>query len=160
MSNASAVVPVRAALYVRVSGRGDQLSSLAAQEAELRAHAEADGWSIGGVFSDVGSGRSEKRRGLSRLLAAAETGEFNLVLVTHEDRLTRFGVGWLRMLLAAYHVELVVLHEKSTGSAESELVADFVSLVASFSGRLYGQRSAAAKQRLLDRVSVVAGGAG
>jgi predicted site-specific integrase-resolvase len=33
------------------------------------------------------------------------------------------------------------------------LVADFVALVASFSGRLYGQRSAEAKRRLLEKVT-------
>jgi excisionase family DNA binding protein len=145
---------VRAAAYVRVSGRGDQLTSLTAQEEELR-NAAARSWvEIVRVFSDVGSGLSERRRGLAGLLRAARAGEFTRVLVTHEDRLARFGVHWLRELLDASRVELMVLHEKASGSAESELVADFVALVASFSGRLYGQRSAAARQRLLARVGV------
>ena len=138
------------AAYVRVSGRGDQMSSLAAQEAELT---DAAGGVLVAVFHDVGSGLSEKRQGLQSALAAARRGEFTTLWVTHEDRLTRFGLTWIRDLFTAAGVEVTVLHPKSGGSPEDELVADFVALVASFSGRLYGQRSAEARRRLLDRAA-------
>ena len=137
------------AAYVRVSGRGDQMSSLAAQEAELT---DAAGGLVA-VFHDVGSGLSERRQGLQSALAAARRGEFTTLWVTHEDRLTRFGLIWIRDLFTAAGVEVRVLHPKSGGSPEEELVADFVALVASFSGRLYGQRSAEARRRLLDRAA-------
>jgi putative resolvase len=143
----SAAVEVPAA-YVRICGRGDQLSSLAAQKAELR---ELAGAGLVAVFSDVGSGLSEKRRGLASALAAAGRGEFTTLWVTHEDRLARFGLTWIRELFAASGVQVKVAHPSGGGSAEAELVADFVALVASFSGRLYGQRSAEAKRRLLER---------
>jgi len=66
-----AVAGDRVALYVRVSGRGDQMSSLAAQERELRSEL-ADGRVVVKVFLDVGSGLSEKRKGLERALRAAQ----------------------------------------------------------------------------------------
>jgi predicted site-specific integrase-resolvase len=141
--------PVHAG-YVRVSGRGDQLSSLAAQEVELTG---AAGGTLVAVFHDVGSGLSEKRRGLHSALAAARRGEFTTLWVTHEDRLARFGLRWIRELFTAAGVEVKVVHPKSGGSPEAELVADFVALVASFSGCLYGQRSAEAKRRLLEKVT-------
>jgi len=143
----------RIALYVRVSGRGDQSSSLLAQECELR-EALPGGREIVTVFSDVGSGLNERRRGLARALAAAKGGRFDELHITHPDRLTRFGEGTLRELFASYGVSLHILHETDDGVPEQELMADFMALITSFSGRLYGQRSAAARRRLLQRAKV------
>ena len=137
----------REALYVRVSGRGDQLSSLAAQEAELRASATG---TVVAVYSDIGSGLSERRRGLARALRDAERGEYDVLRVTHRDRLARFGTTWIERALAVSGVTLEVIHE---ADSESELLADFMALVASFSGRLYGGRSAEARRRLLARAA-------
>lgn len=85
---------------------------------------------------------------LGRLLAAVEDGQVTVVRVTHEDRLARFGAGWLRRLLEAHGASLEVLHPKAQGGRE-ELLEDFISLVTTFAGRLYGMRSAAARRRLL-----------
>ena len=136
----------REALYVRVSGSTGQESSLAAQEAELRSAAAGE---VVAVFRDRASGLSVKRTGLRRLLDAAARREFDVVRVTHEDRLARFGVEWLSMLLEVHGVRLLVLHQREESSPHDELLGDFVSLVASFSGRIYGRRSAQARARLL-----------
>lgn len=132
-------------LYVRVSGTTGQESSLEAQEAELRATATG---TVARVFRDRASGLREGRPGLEKLLAAAADGQVTVVRVTHEDRLARFGAGWLRRLLAAHGATVEVLHPKAQGGRE-ELLEDFISLVTTFAGRLYGMRSAATRRRLL-----------
>ena len=136
----------REALYCRISGRGGQISSLAAQEEELLATATG----TCRVFHDVGSGLAERRRGLTRMLDAVEAGDFDVVRVTHKDRLARFGTVWLERILAQNHCSLEVLHPGSLVATE-ELLNDFMALVASFTRRMYGQRSAATKRRLLER---------
>jgi predicted site-specific integrase-resolvase len=136
----------RAGLYVRVSGSSGQESSLAAQESELR---ELGAGGEVRVFRDRASGLNERRRGLTNLLGAAERGELDVVRVTHRDRLTRFGFGLVERLLGAYGVRVEVLHDDVEQSSEQELMSDFMSLIASFSGRVYGQRSAEARKRLL-----------
>lgn len=144
-------VPSRVGVYVRVSGSSGQETSLASQETQLRAVVEAqygDGVTLT-VYRDKRSGLTQSRPGLDRLLAAAKAGLLDVVYVTHSDRLARFGVGWLTDLLAAYKVELRVVHPASEVSGTDELVADFVSLVACFSERIYGRRSAIARKRLL-----------
>jgi predicted site-specific integrase-resolvase len=88
------------------------------------------------------------RPGLGKLLSAAADGQVTVVRVTHEDRLARFGAGWLRRLLAVHGATLEVLHPKAQGGSE-ELLEDFISLVTTFAERLYGMRSAAARRRLL-----------
>ena len=132
-------------LYVRVSGSSGQESSLEAQETELRATSTGE---IVKVVKDRGSGLKENRPGLNRVLAMVSDGTVTVVQVTHEDRLARFGVGWLKRLFAVYGVTVEVLHPKKLGGRD-ELLEDFVSLVTTFAGRLYGMRSAENRRRLL-----------
>jgi predicted site-specific integrase-resolvase len=138
--------PRREALYVRVSGTTGQESSLVAQEAQLRVTATAE---VVTVFKDRASGLREHRPGLNRLLRAAASGDFTVVRVTHQDRLARFGTAWLAALLARDGVTVEVLHPKGSVGGVEELLADFMSLVATFAGRMYGIRSREAKRRLL-----------
>jgi putative resolvase len=132
-------------LYVRVSGSTGQETSLTAQEEELRTTATGE---VVKVVKDRGSGLKENRPGLSRVLAMVSDGSVTVVRVTHEDRLARFGVGWLKQLFAVHGVTLEVLHPKKSGGRE-ELLEDFMSLVTTFAGRLYGMRSAESRRRLL-----------
>ncbi|MFE5588476.1 IS607 family transposase [Kitasatospora sp. NPDC056531] len=132
-------------LYVRVSGSTGQESSLEAQETELRTTATGK---VVRVFKDRASGLREERPGLNKLLAAVADGSVTVVRATHEDRLARFGVGWLKRLFAAHGATVEILHPKKTGGRQ-ELLEDFISLVTTFAGRLYGMRSADARRRLL-----------
>ncbi|MEV0158422.1 IS607 family transposase [Micromonospora sp. NPDC050686] len=132
-------------LYVRVSGASGQESSLEAQERELRATSTGE---VVKVFRDRSSGLREDRPGLNALLRAVADGDVTVVRVVYEDRLARFGVGWLKHLLAVHGASLDVLHPKKLGGRE-EILEDFVSLVATFAGRLYGMRSAENRRRLL-----------
>ncbi len=140
----------REALYLRVSSTSGQETSLAAQEAELRTTATGD---VVEVQRDTASGLRENRPGLARLLAHAAQGKFDVVRVTHEDRLARFGAAWIIALLDRDGVSVEILHTKGSAGGMDELLADFMSLVASFAGRMYGIRGREAKARLLASAS-------
>jgi predicted site-specific integrase-resolvase len=134
--------------YVRVSGSSGQESSLAAQEQELRRTSTT---TVGGVFKDRASGLRERRPGLDKLLKQAAEGRFTVVRVTHGDRLARFGSVWIERLLAVYGVSVEVLHPKGSAGGMDELLDDFMSLVVTFAGRMYGIRSEQARRRLLEQ---------
>ena len=69
-------------------------------------------------------------------------GKVNKVYVTYKDRLTRFGFHYLESVFLAKGVEIVVLNDVSQeNDVQQELVEDMMSLIASFSGKLYGMRS-------------------
>jgi len=144
-SNSSTTRPRLELLYARASGSSGQESSLQTQEEELRATSTG---TVVKVVTDRGSGLKEDRPGLNRVLAMVSDGSVTVVRVTHEDRLARFGVGWLKRLFAVYGATLEVLHPKELGGRD-ELLEDFVSLVTTFAGRLYGMRSANNRRRLL-----------
>jgi len=146
----------REVLYVRVAGANGRGTSLVAQEEELRATATGE---VVTVVRDRSSGLREDRPGLNRLLALVADGSVTVVRVTHEDRLARFGVGWLERLFSAYGVTVEVLHPRQLGGRD-ELLDDFVSLLSTFAGRVYGMRSAAARRRLLAETGQCVGSGG
>lgn len=58
------------------------------------------------------------------------------------DRLTRFGFHYLETVFKEQGVEIVIVkQQREEHSVEQELVEDMMSLIASFSGKLYGLRS-------------------
>lgn len=96
---------------------------------------------------------NENRKGLLKLLHDAKQKKFNVLCICHEDRLTRFGFSYLENLLSEFSVRIEVLYEKGTSATatlESELMADFMALIASFAGRFYCLRSTESKLKLLD----------
>ena len=69
-------------------------------------------------------------------------GKVNHVYVTYKDRLTRFGYHYLEKVFAHYGVRIIVVKDiEKAKSIEQELAEDLMSLIASFSGKLYGLRS-------------------
>lgn len=134
-------------LYGRVpSQRQRSEGDLDRQMARLRK--AAAGRPVVGEFFDVASGLSDQRRGLRRALTWCQRPEVTVLLVEHEERLARFGTGVIRdVMLPAFGVALEVAgtDEDPDASRESELVQDMLAVVTSFSGRLYGQRSAKAR---------------
>lgn len=112
----------------------------------LRAHARNNNREIYKVYKDIGSGLNTKRKGLWRLLRDAKKDKFSLVLVTYKDRLTRFGYNYLKQYLSEFNVQVKYLNKLDEKSPESEMVEDLVAIIHSFSGRLYGLRSAKNKK--------------
>jgi len=81
--------PLRAALYARVStiGHGQDVGL---QLEELRSAAGLRGWQVADEFVDNGvSGAKESRPELDRMLAAAQAGDVDVVVVWKLDRLGR-----------------------------------------------------------------------
>jgi putative resolvase len=76
----------------------------------------------------------------------AENADYGRVLVTYQDRLTRFGFSYLERLLDQHGVEITVINEETDKTAHEELVDDLLQLVASFAGKLYGMRSSKRKR--------------
>jgi excisionase family DNA binding protein len=146
-------------LYGRVSSCRQQVEGdLDRQVATLRE--AAAGRVVAGQFTDVASGLSDRRKGLARALTACQDPAVDTLLVTHPDRLSRFGVGIIEHLLAGFGVAVVCIGESEQAAVESDLVRDMIAIVASCAGRLYGQRSAKARQVRTAVVTAVESDAG
>ena len=128
----------RDAIYARVSSheqknRGD----LERQVLDIMNACEKEGLDKPVIIRDTGSGLNTKRKGLVRLIEMAKNHEIKRIFITSKDRLTRFGYEYLEELFSMAGVEIVALQEEENKDLQEELVDDMISLLASFSGKLY-----------------------
>ncbi len=98
---------------------------------------------------DSGSGLNEKRKGLKKLMDLAEEGKIDLIRITQKDRLSRFGNDYLERFFKAFDVEIEAAFEEERKDLNQELMEDFMSLIASFSGKFYRLRGYNEQERLL-----------
>jgi len=94
------------------------------------------------VLKEVGSGLNDKRRQLLKLINMVLNDEVDAVYITYKDRLTRFGYNYLETVFLYKGVKINVLSIEAEGTdSAKEFANDIMSLIASFSGKLYGMRS-------------------
>ena len=75
--------------YARVSSH-DQKSDLQRQKQVLELFCSSNGWKFE-IISDLGSGMNYHKKGLIKLLNAIVDGKVGRLVITHKDRLLRFG---------------------------------------------------------------------
>lgn len=113
------------------------------------------------TITDVASGLSDRRTGLLRLMGLAREGRVTDLAITYKDRLTRFGFRYLEQFFTSYGVRIhIVDGQEDKKSLQEELVDDLISIVTSFSGKLYGLRSHGKARELVSAVKGVVSDAG
>jgi len=125
--------------YARVSSH-DQKDDLKRQAQRLESYCTAKGWSFE-VIQDLGSGMNYRKRGLKRLLDLILDRRISRLVLTHKDRLLRFGAELVFTLCEARQVEVVIINQGEDVSFEEELAQDVLEIITVFSARLYGSRS-------------------
>jgi putative resolvase len=135
-------------LYARVSGH-DQRPDLDRQIERLQAWAKAEraGQEVL-VLSDIGSGLNAARKRFQQLLKLVCDDRVAEVAITYADRLTRFGTEYLETLFTSFGVTFTVLDPTEEKTSAQELTEDLLSIIASFTGKLYGMRSQQQKELL------------
>lgn len=133
--------------YARVSSH-DQKGDLDRQQELLEAYCAAKGWRCE-VIRDLGSGMNYRKSGLNRLLEMIVSRSIRRLVLTHKDRLLRFGAELIFTLCELQGVEIVIIHKGEQPTFEEELAQDVLEIITVFSARLYGSRSRKHK-RLMD----------
>jgi putative resolvase len=140
--------------YARVSSH-DQKSDLQRQISMLEMYCSAKGWSFS-VIKDLGSGMNYNKRGLKQLLEQIMNGQICRLVLTHKDRLLRFGAELIFSLCAVKNVEVIIINQGDEPSFEEELAKDVLEIITVFSARLYGSRSHKNKQLMSNLQKAVA----
>lgn len=141
--------------YARVSS-SDQKEDLSRQIQLLESYCAANGWDIE-VIEDLGSGLNYHKRGLRNLIKKICLGQMDRLVITHKDRLLRFGSELIFSLCEQFGIEIVIINKTETPNFEEELVQDVLEIITVFSSRLYGARSRKNK-KLLDALKEAAEG--
>ena len=143
------------AIYARVSSHEQkEKGDLARQKSRLVDYCLEKKYHVTHTFEDVGSGMSANRSRLKRLFDLVEGKEITKVVVEHKDRLTRFNFGVYERYFKSHGVVIEYADDKSDKTYEQELVDDMISLMSSFSSKIYGKRSAEnRKKRKLEKLA-------
>lgn len=125
--------------YARVSSH-DQKSDLERQKEMLSMYCASQGWPFE-VIGDLGSGMNYRKKGLKKLLEGIIEGSIGRLVLTHKDRLLRFGAELVFSICEEQGVEVVLINKGDEPSFEEELAQDVLEIITVFSARLYGSRS-------------------
>ena len=124
----------RAIIYARVSS-SDAKTSLTEQQNRLESYAIAKGYTIVKLVSEISSGMNDNRPKLSKILSS---DGYDVIVVEHKDRLTRFGFNYIKDLLEKDNKRIDVVN---TAKNDNEnLMEDLISIIYSFSARMYSKR--------------------
>ena len=122
-------------IYARVSSH-DQKADLDSQIQKLQTVSPESH-----VVSDIRSGMKFNRKGFIELLDLIEADKVSAIYITHRDRLARFGFDLVEKVCNIHGTEIVETGGEEILSANEELTKDLISIITSFSARLYGLRS-------------------
>ena len=142
--------------YARVSSH-DQKQDLERQREMLEMFCSAQGWSFE-IISDMGSGMNYRKKGLKKLIDGILEGEIGRLVLTHKDRLLRFGAELIFSICEEKGVEVVLMNQGDEPSFEEELAQDVLEIITVFSARLYGSRSRKNKKLISDMKRAVENG--
>jgi putative resolvase len=140
--------------YARVSSH-DQKEDLERQAEVLASYCTRQGWNFR-VIQDLGSGMNYRKKGLKTLIDLILEKKMSRLVLTHKDRLLRFGAELIFSLCEAKEIEVVIVNKGEEASFEEELAQDVLEIITVFSARLYGSRSRKNK-KLVEAAKVLIG---
>lgn len=128
--------------YIRVSSHDQKKNGdLDRQKSRVLQHATENDYKVGYILEEVGSGLNDNRSKLKKLMKLANSHEIKKVVIEHKDRLTRFNFNIYKEYFESHNVKIEIIEEELNRTFEEELVQDMISLMSSFSAKIYGKRS-------------------
>lgn len=124
----------RVVLYSRVSS-SENKKNAEKQLERLRMYSLAKGYTIVEEIIEVASGLNDKRPKLEKIL---KKDNYDILLIEHKDRLTRFGFNYIEVLLSKSQQRVEVINYIQED--KEDLINDLVSIITSVCARIYGQR--------------------
>jgi len=143
----------RTIAYARVSSH-DQKNDLERQKQVLELFCSKNGWQFE-IITDFGSGMNYYKKGLTKLLDAILDDSAGRLVLTHKDRLLRFGAELVFSICEAKGVEVVIINQGDDTAFEEDLATDVLEIITVFSARLYGSRSRKNKKLLENMAKAV-----
>lgn len=130
-------------LYARVSS-SENKTNLDSQIERLKNYAAARGYKVAKEIKEIGSGLNDNRKQLIEILSSEK---WDVIVVEHKDRLTRFGFNYIETLCKTKGKTIEVIN--NTDDKQEDLMGDLVSIVTSFCARIYGLRRSKRKTEKL-----------
>jgi putative resolvase len=123
--------------YVRVSSH-DQKADLERQKQFVQ---EKAGKPVDMVIKDLGSGLNYKKSGFKQLLLLLLQGKVKELILTHKDRLLRFGSEIIFQICQHFGVKITILDQCDDRPPMEKFCRDLVEIMTVFCSKIYGHRS-------------------
>ncbi|CAN5570849.1 IS607-like element ISSto11 family transposase [soil metagenome] len=123
-------------VYCRVSSK-NQSDDLASQVKAMQIFCLAAGLAVDEWVQETGSGMNFKRKKFLEIMQSIEQGEIENLIIAHKDRLVRFGFDYFSDFAERHGCKIIVANQDQL-SPQAEIVEDLMSIVNTFSCRLYG----------------------
>jgi len=133
--------------YARVSTHS-QKNDLITQIKVLNQYCDTHQFKNYKMISDLGSGLNYNKKGLNLLIENVVSGKIAKIIITHKDRLLRFGYELIVKLCSLFKTELIIINNKENLTYEQQFCSDICEIMTVFSSRLYGKRSHKNKKQL------------
>jgi putative resolvase len=130
-------------LYARVSSN-EMKENLKRQEQRLNEYAIRNNYNIIKSIKEIGSGMNDNR---PKLISLLNDNSWSTLIVENKDRLTRFGFNYLKTLLEKNNKKIIVINQNELDN--QNLMEDLVSIIYSFSARMYGLRRKKNKEEII-----------
>lgn len=127
------------ACYARVSAKNKE-DDLNRQKQMMEMYCASKGYNYK-TIEDIGSGLNYNKPGLLRLIDLIDNDKIERLVISHKDRLLRFGSEIIFHLCELHNIEVEVINRDDRSDFNKELVDDVLSIITVFSAKLYGSRS-------------------
>ncbi len=146
LTNSEEKINTQNILYSRVSSK-EQEKDLHRQSEVLKLYAKDKKLENITLIEDIGSGINFKKKGLKELIILLLSGKIDNLIVTHSDRLLRFGFPLIEQISKICGTTITVIDD-SVENFETQLAKDVLEIITVFSSKLYGKRSHINKNKL------------
>lgn len=110
-----------------------QKEDLLRQVERLKTYAASKGYQVTKIVQEIASGMNDNRPKLSKLLTY---GSIGVIVVEHQDRLTRFGANYSEQLMQMQGRRIEVMFPSDT---THDLGDDFIAVITSMASRIDGR---------------------
>lgn len=133
-----------AVIYARVSSN-DRKTSLIEQQKRLEEFSNLKGFNIVKSYKEIASGMNDNRPMLNKIF---NDDNWDVLVIENKDRLTRFGFNYIEKLLKIQGKSIMVVN--TTDDDKTDLMKDLISVIYSFSARMYGLRRRKNKEEIVN----------
>ena len=99
------------------------------------------------LIKDIGSGVNFSRKGFKALVESIVSGDIEELVISHRDRLTRFGYELVEQLCKKFDCAIVVQFKDERHSPEQELADDLLAITTVFVANHNGLRAGEKKRK-------------
>lgn len=128
-------------IYARVSTQ-KQKNDLQNQITSLRNFANANGYIVNNIFSDIASGINYDRGQFQLMVNDILKYKIKTVIISNKDRLTRVSFNMWKQLFEQFHCQLIVANQDDSinDNSDKEIFEDIISLLHCFAMKMYSNR--------------------